>query len=119
QVFLARAFLVAADDPLVEVVDVEDRQLDGEIAAVDECAVAVIVVRVALVGLVHREGFFDRCHFFVLIVNSPWLRAWWILFCRRPAEDRRRVVGLEGMLARYAWPLLPNMISRLISCISL
>ena len=60
QVVLAVALLVAADDALVEVGDVEHRQADQLVGAVDEGAVAVVVERVVLGGLVHgRRG--DGC----------------------------------------------------------
>ena len=54
QVLLAVAFLVAADDALVEIVDVEHRQVDQLVGPIDQRAVAVVVERVAFVGLVHR-----------------------------------------------------------------
>ncbi len=55
QVLLAVAFLVAADDALVEVDHVQHRQADQLVTAVDQGAVGVVVEGVALAGLVHRR----------------------------------------------------------------
>src|SRR6185312_5729741 len=54
EVFLAVAFLVAADDAFVEVVDIEHGQVDRLVGSVNERAVAVVVVGIAFVGLVER-----------------------------------------------------------------
>jgi hypothetical protein len=50
----APAFFVAADDALVEVVDVEHGEVDELVLPVHDRAIAVIVERIAFVGLVHR-----------------------------------------------------------------
>src|SRR5262249_49422213 len=55
QVLLAPAFLVAANDALVEVEHVQDRQTDPLVGAVHQRAVGVVVKRVAFVRFVHRR----------------------------------------------------------------
>ena len=59
QPFLGRAVLVTANDPFVEVEDIEDRQADELVGGVDQGAVAAVVERVLVVRFVHR-GFGSR-----------------------------------------------------------
>src|SRR5581483_8710192 len=76
QLLLAVALLVPADDPLVEVVDVEHRQVDALVGAVDRGAVTVVVEGVLLTRLVHGRGV--GCggnHVWVLCTGCV---GWWV-----------------------------------------
>ncbi len=57
QVLFAIAFLVAADDTLVEIHHVQDRQVNQLVAAIDNRAIGVVIERILGIGFVHgRQG---------------------------------------------------------------
>src|SRR5690606_25347773 len=58
QLVFAVAFLVAVHNSVDEIVYVQDGQTHSRIRLVDQRAVAVVVKRIAGVGLIHQASFF-------------------------------------------------------------
>ena len=60
QRLLTRALFIAANDTLVEIIDVQNGQLDLQVRLIDQRPVTVIVMWISIVGFVHRRWFHRR-----------------------------------------------------------